>query len=115
MWYLERMAGVNAEHYAEYGLRYEEYKFRLPIGVFKFIRHAEPQAGTYYYYMRFTVRDEGKKLVMEGQRQFSPAEFDRLPFDIRERERLFRQEVAKMISEVTRKFAEKELEDGSAR
>lgn len=75
MWYVERMAGVNAEH----SLRYEEYKFRLPIGVFKFIRHAQLQSGTYHHHMRFTVRDEGKKLVMEGQRAFLPDEFDRLP------------------------------------
>jgi hypothetical protein len=113
MWYLERMAGVNAEHYDESGLRYEEYKFRLPIGVFKFIRHAGLQSGTYLYYMRFTVRDEDKKLVMEAQREFSPMEFDRVSSDMRER--IFRHEVAKMISEVTRKFAEKELEDGSTR
>lgn len=113
MWYLERMAGVNAEHYAEYGLRYEEYKFRLPIGVFKFIRHSLTQSGEYIYYMRFTVRDEDKKLVIEDQRQFLPTEFDRLPFDIREN--LFRQEVARVISDVTRKFAEKELEDDGAR
>lgn len=113
MWYLERMAGVNAEHYAEHSLRYEEYKFRLPIGVFKFIRHASMQSGIYLYYMRFTVRDEDKKLVTEAQREFSPIEFDRVPSEIREH--LFRQEVAKMISDVTRKFAEKELEDDGAR
>lgn len=107
MWYLERMAGVNAEHYAEHGLRYEEYKFRLPIGIFKFIRHASVQSGIYYYYMRFAVRDEDKKIVTEVQREFSPMEFDRLPSDIREH--IFRQEVASMISDVTRKFAEKEL------
>lgn len=109
MWYVERMAGVNAEHYTEPGLCYEEYKFRLPIGVFKFIRH---DAEFPLYYMRFTVRDDGKKLVMEAQRRFSPMKFDRLPSDIRER--IFRQEAARMISEVTRKFAEKELEDGGA-
>lgn len=113
MWYLERMAGVNAEHYAEHSLRYEEYKFRLPIGVFKFIRHASMQSGIYLYYMRFTVRDEDKKLVTEAQREFSPDEFDRLPPDIRDH--VFRQEAARLISEVTRRFAEKELEDGSAR
>lgn len=113
MWYLERMAGVNAEHYADDNLLYEEYKFRLPIGVFKFIRHAVKQSGIYFYYMRFTVRDEGKKLVMESRREFSPMEFDRLPSDIRDH--IFRQEVANMISDVTRKFAEKELEDGGAR
>lgn len=113
MWYLERMAGVNAEHYAEHGLRYEEYKFRLPIGVFKFIRHSLTQSGEYLYYMRFTVRDEDKKLVMEAQREFSPIEFDRVPSEIREN--IFRQEVARMISDVTRKFAEKELEDDGAR
>lgn len=113
MWYLERMAGVNAEHYAEFGLRYEEYKFRLPIGVFKFIRHAEPQSGIYLHYMRFTVRDEDKRLVTEAQREFSPMEFDRLPSDIREH--ILRQEAANMISDVTRRFAEKELEDGGSR
>ena len=107
MWYIERMAGVNAEHYAEHGLRYEEYKFRLPIGIFKFIRHASVQSGIYLYYMRFTVRDDDKKVVMESQREFLPMEFDRLPSDIREH--IFRQEVASMISDVTRKFAEKEL------
>jgi hypothetical protein len=113
MWYLERMAGVNAEHYAEQSLRYEEYKFRLPIGIFKFIRHAGSKSGIYYYYMRFTVRDEDKKAVMESQREFLPMEFDRLPSDIREH--IFRQEAANMISDVTRRFAEKELEDGGAR
>lgn len=113
MWYLERMAGVNAEHYAEFGLRYEEYKFRLPIGVFKFIRHASMQSGIYLYYMRFTVRDEDKRVVMESQREFSPMEFDRLPSDIREH--ILRQEAANMISDVTRKFAEKEMEDGGSR
>lgn len=113
MWYLERMAGVNAEHYAERDYHYEEYKFRLPIGVFKFIRHSDMQSGIYHHYMRFTVRDEGKKLVMEGQMEFSPDEFDRLPSDIRDH--IFRQEAARLISDVTRKFAEKELEDGGAR
>ena len=113
MWYLERMAGVNAEHYAEQSLRYEEYKFRLPIGVFKFIRHSLTQSGEYLYYMRFTVRDEDKRLVTEAQREFSPMEFDRLPSDIREH--IFRQEVARLISEVTCKFADKELEDDSTR
>lgn len=113
MWYFERMAGVNAEHYAEPGLRYEEYKFRLPIGIFKFIRHAGSNSGIYYYYMRFTVRDDDKRLVTEAQREFLPMEFDRLPSDIREH--IFRQEVANMISDVTRKFADKELEDAGAR
>lgn len=112
MWYVERMAGINAEHYTERDYHYEEYKFRLPIGVFKFIRRDDPQSGIYHHCMRFTVRDEGKKLVMEGQRAFSPNEFDRLPSDIRDH--IFRQEAARLISEVTRKFAEKELEDGGA-
>ena len=113
MWYLERMAGINAEHYNAPDYGYEEYKFRLPIGVFKFIKHVGMQSGTYSYYMRFTVRDADKKLVIESQREFLPMKFDRLPSDIREH--IFRQEVANMISDVTRKFAEKELEDGSTR